>query len=260
MAHVQTNKAAETVLADPSWKDLYIIGGVSCFVFVALILVAVIAYFIWPYTPGFTTVEDIFRTLHDNRIGGLISLDFFMVAGALMSIPIELALYVALKQVNKSYALIALVLVLFSIALCFQSRPIAEVVYISDQYTAATTDLARSQYLSAGEALLAHFNGTAWILYTILGGISGLIFSLLMFRSRIFGKLTAYTGIVLSVAGLGVFIPVIGIPLSLLATIGGVLWFIMIGRGLLRAGLLRQAPSTLHEDGKPTGLYEEMKR
>jgi hypothetical protein len=153
-----------------------------------------------------------------------------------VSIPVNIALYVALKPVNKSYALIALVLALFSIAVCIQARPIAEVVYVSDQYAAATTDQARSQYLAAGEALLAHFNGTSWVLYTILTGVSGLIYYLLMLRSPIFGKITGYTGIILTLAGLGIFIPVIGIPLSLLATIGAVLWYIMIGLGLFRAG------------------------
>lgn len=241
MAYIQTKKAAETVSVDHSWKDLYITGGISCIVFVALILIAVIAYFIWPYTPGFTSVEDILTTLHDNRIGGLISLDLFMVLGVLASIPIELALYVALKQVNRSYALIALVLVLLAIVLCFQARPLAEAVYISDQYASATTDLAKSQYLSAGEALLSHFNGTAWILYTLLTGISGLIFSLLMLRSHIFGKWTALTGIILTVASFGIFIPVIGIPLSLLATFGGVVWFSMIGRELFGAARQKQA-------------------
>jgi hypothetical protein len=239
MAQVQASQKAETGLEDPSWKELYAAGGLSCIVFLALILSAVIAYFIWPYTPGFTTVEHVFTTLHSNLIGGLVSLDVLMVASVLVSIPINLALYLALKPVNKSYALIALVLALFSIAFCLQARPIAEVVYVSDQYAAATTELARSQYLSAGEALLAHFNGTGWILYTLLTGVSGLIYSLLMLRSRIFGKYTAYVGIVLTLAGLGIFIPVVGIPLSLLATIGAVLWYGMIGRELLRAGRLK---------------------
>lgn len=241
MVYAQVNKAAETGLADPSWRDLYVVGGLSCIVFVVLILAAVVAYFIWPYTPGLTSVEDIFTTLHNDRIGGLVSLDIFMIAGELVMIPVEIALYVALKQVNKSYALIALVLVILSIATCFQGRPIAEVAYLSDQYAAATTDLARSQYLSAGQALLPYFNGTGWILYTVLSGVSGLIFSLLMFRSHIFSKLTAYTGIVLCISGLGIFIPVIGIPLALLATIGGVLWYAMIGRELLRAARQSQA-------------------
>lgn len=242
MVYTQVNKAAETGLADPSWRDLYVVGGLSCIVFVAVILAAFVAYFIWPYTPGLNSVEDIFAALQDDKIGGLVSLDLFMVVGELVMIPIGIALYVALKQVNKSYALIALVLVILSIATCFQGRPIAEVAYLSDQYAAATTDLARSQYLSAGQALLPYFNGTGWILYTVLTGVSGLIFSLLMFRSHIFSKLTAYTGIVLSISGLGIFIPAIGIPLALLATIGGVLWYAMIGREFLRAG--RMMPVT----------------
>jgi hypothetical protein len=248
MARVQANHVLETGQAEQSWKGLYVAGGLASIVFVAVILAAVVAYFIWPYTPGFTSAEHIFGTLQDNRIAGLMSLDLLMVVAVLVSVPIELALYVALKQVDRSYALIALVLVLLSVVLCLQSRPIAEVVYVSDQYAAATTELARSQYLAAGEALLAHFNGTAWMLYTVLTGFSGVIFSLLMFRSHVFGKLTGYTGIVLSIAGIGVFIPAIGIPLSLLATVGGVLWYVMIGRELLLMVRSGQAPSRYSAD------------
>ncbi len=243
MTYLPGNKVMENKTRDPSWKELYIIGGISCIIFVVLILVAVIAYFIWPYTPGVSSVENIFRTLHDNRIAGLISLDLFMVVAEIVAIPIELALYVALKRVNESYALIALIFALLSIALCFQARPIAEIVYLSDQYSAATTDLARSLYLSAGESLLTTFNGTAWVLFTIFAGLSGLIYSFLMLRSDVFSKLTAYTGMILSIAGVGVFIPVIGIAISLLATIGGVLWFALIGRELLRTMRQKTLPA-----------------
>ena len=242
MAYAQGKKAANTNVADPRWKDLYMLGAAACVVFILLILVAVGAYFIWPYTPGVSSVESIFSTLQGNRVGGLISLDLFLVLGVLVSIPVGLALYAALKQVNEPYALFALVLILLSVALCLQSRPIAEVVYLSDQYAAATTDAARSQCLAAGQALLSHFNGTAWMLYTVLGGLANIVYSLLMLRSRIFSKWTAYAGLVLSVAGLGIFIPVIGVPLALVATLGGVLWFALIGRELLRAGRQIHAP------------------
>jgi multisubunit Na+/H+ antiporter MnhB subunit len=39
--------------ADPRWKDLYRIGGIASLLLAGLIAFAVIAYFIWPYTPGF---------------------------------------------------------------------------------------------------------------------------------------------------------------------------------------------------------------
>lgn len=46
-----------------------------------------------------------------------------------------------------------------------------------------------------------------------------------MVRSEAFSKATAYTGIGLSIVGFGFWIPVIGVVLSLLGTMGGVAWY-----------------------------------
>ena len=61
---------------------------------------------------------------------------------------------------NESYALLALVLGLIAAVLIVPARPISELFSLSELYAAATTDAARSQYLAAGEAILALFDGT----------------------------------------------------------------------------------------------------
>jgi hypothetical protein len=218
------------------WIDLYKIGCFSCIVFVTSIAIAVIAYFIWPYTPGFTSVENIFILLQANRMGGLVSLDFLMVIlMPIMILPI-LALYASLKTVNESYAMIALVLGLIGNTTIFAGRPVAEMAYLSDQFAAATSEVTKSQYLAAGEALHALFNGTAWMSSMFLIGISGSINSLLMLRSKVFTRATALVGLVVSIAGLGFLLPVIGPILSLAATIGGVIWYLQIARTFYQLG------------------------
>ena len=218
------------------WSDLYKIGCISCLVFIASIVIAVIAYFIWPYTPGLTSVENIFTLLQDNRMGGLISLDILMVLlMPIMIFPI-LALYAALKSVNESYAIIALVLGLIGNTIIFAGRPVAEMAYLSDQFTTATSESAKAQYLAAGEALHALFNGTAWMASMFLIGISGTINSLLMFRSNVFSKAAAYVGLIVSIGGFGFFFPGIGAILSLTATIGGVVWYLQVARVFYQLG------------------------
>ena len=64
----------------------------------------------------------------------------------------------------------------------------------------ATTDAAKSQCIAAGEALLALFDGIGWFLNTLLGGLSLLVSSLLMLRSNVYSKATAYVGILTSIA------------------------------------------------------------
>lgn len=223
---------------DMRWKDLYRIGGIASLLLSVLIAFAVIAYFIWPYTPGFASTEDIFNSLQTDRLGALFSLDVMMLVTAPVDIFLFIALYAALKRINESYALIALVLGLMSIALLIPTKPLSELVYLSDQYAMSATDAARSQYLAAGEALLAMAGGTAWINFSLFSNISFLLSSVLMLRSKSFSRATATIGIVNSIFALGIIIPVFMIQaiLGLGATLVGTLWFILLGRGFLRMG------------------------
>jgi len=227
-----------TRMVESRWRDLYRIGGVSSLLLAGLVAFAVIAYFIWPYTPGFASTETIFVTLNTDRLGALFSLDVMMLVTAPIDILLFIALYVALKRVNESYTLIALVLGLMAIALLIPTKPLAELVFLSEQYAAATTEVARSQYLAAGEALLTLASGTAWIVFSLFSNISFLLSSLLMLRSTDFGKATAYIGIVNSIFALGIIIPVFVIAAicGLGATIVGTMWFVLLARGFFRLG------------------------
>lgn len=217
------------------WIALYKIGGVSFFVIAGLILFAIIAFFIWPYEPGAASTKEIFELLAQDTIGGLMALDLPMLVIVALNILPVLSLYVALKKMNESYALIALVLGLTTVVLLIFARPLLELVELSNRYTAATELDEKKQYLAAGDALLTLFNGTAWFIQTIFFVTWGLINSLLMLKSPIFSKLTAYVGIIVSALGYAFFIPVIGIPLLFVNTIGGILWYVMIGFALFRA-------------------------
>jgi hypothetical protein len=79
----------------------------------------VVIYFIWPYQPGLTSATEIFSTSQVSTFTGLMSLDFFMVIITIILVPFFLAIYVATKQANESYALIALVFGLISCVLAF---------------------------------------------------------------------------------------------------------------------------------------------
>jgi len=223
-------------IPDPRWKDLYRIGCIACAAFPVFIAIAVIAYFIWPYSPGFTSVADIFADLQNNRLGGLVSLDLSVVVLLPVSIFEMLALYAALKRINESYALIALVLGLVGVVLWLMSKPLVEMVYLSNQYAAATSEVEKSHYLAAGEALSAIFTGTAWMLSQFLISISGGISCLLMLRSNLFSRVTAYIGLALTILGVCFWIPRIGPILSLLATISGVIWYALMARDFYRLG------------------------
>jgi hypothetical protein len=226
----------DSVSIDPSWKDLYKMAGVAAIISEVVILLGIVAYFIWPYAPGIKSTESIFQLLKSNPFGGLVSLDLFLFVGNLAGVLLYLALYVSLQHVNKSYALVALVIGLIAVVLLIPSRPLVEMVSLSAQYAKATTAAAKTQYLATGEALLALFNGTGWFMNTLLGGISLLVSSVLMLQGKFYSKATAIVGIITNAVVCGFFIPSLGTILLFLSLPGYMIWYFLLAKKFFQMG------------------------
>jgi hypothetical protein len=240
MSTVKPNPKEDALDAEPRWKDLYTIGGIACILSELVIVLGIVAYFIQPYLPGSASTQEIFAVIQGNKLAGLMGLDFMLLLGNLVGILIYLVLYASLRRVNGSHALIALVLGLMAALLIIPARPIVELFSLSRAYAAANTEVARNAFLAAGETLLSVFSGTAWAANTLLGGISLLISAVLMLRSRIFGKWTAWVGIVTNAAVLAFMLPGgIGALLLFLSLPGYLVWYVQIARRLF--GLARLA-------------------
>jgi hypothetical protein len=242
MIKAQSMQANE--IPDPRWKDLYRIGGIAYLGIGVMVVLAVVAYFIWPYKPGIASTEEVFDLLQTERMVGLISLDMPMFVLILFNIVGLLALYVALKQVNESYALIALVIGLVSATSVIPARPLVELTLLSDQYAAATSAAEQTRLLTAGETLLLSFSGTAWLVQTLLLGVSTMISSVLKLRSPFFRKITAYTGILAGALALGAILPSAAAFFLLANTLMGIAWCLLTASDLLRmAGGGRTSPA-----------------
>jgi hypothetical protein len=146
---------------------------------------------------------------------------FRIVDGGLchLSVPMALALCVALRRTDQSLAAIYLALSLVGAVSFIVARPAFEMLALSQQYAAATTDTQKVVLLAAGETLVAIFHGTTFQVSYILGSINGLILSMIMLRSNVFSKATAYSRITSSVLGFGIFVPTIGLYLSLFSVL-----------------------------------------
>lgn len=232
----QPRDARAVTATDPQWRDLYRVATVAAVGVTLLVIIAIVVFFIWGYAPREVPTAEILDTLQTNLVGALFSLDLVLLITQLIMVAPLLALYVVLRPVNPSYALIALALGLISVVLSIVARPITELVYLSDQYSAATSEAARSQYLAAAETLVAIFDGTAWMIYTVFLALSTLITSVLMLDSPHFTRLTAWIGIALGVTSLGFFMPVVGPLLLLVATFGGIVWYVLVARVFYRLG------------------------
>lgn len=238
----------EPAPVDPRWRDLYRLAGIAAVLSEGVILLGIVTYFIWPYAPGSTSTEAILLLLQRDLVGGLVSLDLFLVVGNLLSIFIFLALYVSLKPVNASYALAALAVGLVGLVLLIPARPIMELVALSGSYAAATTDAARSQILASAGALLALFDGTGWFMNTLLGALSLLTSSVLMLRSPTYSKPTAYAGMVTNALVCGFFIPVLGKLLLFVSLPGYMLWYVLLARRFFQMGRSALRPTSIIRD------------
>jgi hypothetical protein len=242
------NQITTVETSNSDWKSLYRVGGVATLIAGVLFrrnIAAEISLFS-EYKPPIT-VSNWFALLHSNRLLGLSYLNIFdLVNYALVSL-MFLALYAVLRRVNKSYMAIAMLLAFLGIAVYFASNTALSMLSLSDQYAASTTDAQRTMLLSSGEALLtinrftspgAH-PGSGGYMSLLLIAAAGMVTSIVMLRSNVFNRTTAYVGILASAFDLAYCISYVFMPsvdnelLSIIfMPVAGLLlmiWHIMVG-------------------------------
>jgi len=227
-SHQRMNESHATI-ADSAWKPLYRVGGAAALTIVVLFVLQIIVFVA---SPPPSTVIGYFTLFHKNGLLGLLDLDLLSLADYVLFVPMFLALYAALRRASPSFMAIATTLALVGIAVYFASNTAFSMLSLSNQYAAATTDAQRSMFEASGQAMLAIYQGTAFDVSYVLLSVAPLIISVVMLRSTLFGKVTAYVGIVANVIGLGFFVPTIGVFLSLISVVGLQIWYVLIARGL----------------------------
>jgi Domain of unknown function (DUF4386) len=161
----------------------------------------------------------------------------------LLFIPFTLALYDALKGINRNLMLLASVciglFVILDLAITWPNY--AALITLSDRYTAAASTTAKAATVIAATAPAVTLESGLFGFYAIVVPGIGILLAGLVMRKGVFGKATAWTGIatgifaVLAVVGpyvynaLGIFV--------VLASLLTMLWVMMVGYHLFRLGL-----------------------
>jgi hypothetical protein len=140
---------------------------------------------------------------------------------------------------------IAAILAFIGIAVNFATSKLFSLLTLGDLYAAATTAAMKSQFLAAGQAALA-VSALGGISGSVEGGIplavAGLIVSAVMLRSNILGKVVGYVGILANGIGLVMYFDaalspaLAGSPFFGVFFLLSVIWFVLVGRKLLRIG------------------------
>ena len=217
--------------AEDRWHLLYRTAAIAALLSVALFLFQIVAFFVWPPP---STVAGHFALLHARPLVGLVSLDFVIILDEVLGIPILLALYLSLHREHESWVLIATGLSLVSTVCFISGNPSLNMLYLSQQYSAATSAAMRDGLLGAGQAVLSSWLGTPCQSAYVVGTIAMLILSCVMLRSAFFSKFTAYVGIVAAIVSFGLYVPRIGVYISILSVVAMQIWYVMLALTLFR--------------------------
>ena len=250
------NQVPDSVTSDSDWKGIYRVGGMAAMIAGVLFrrnIAAEIGLFSGQASP--VTVSSWFELLQNNRLLGLTYLNIFDIVNYLLLSLMVLALFAALNRTHKSHMAIAALLGLLGIAVYLASNTAFSMLSLSDQYASAGSDVERTALLAAGQALLAinRFSnpgshpGTGGYISLLLIAAGGILTSVVMLRSAVFNRFTAYVGILagsFDIAYCTVFtlLPVVdhGSLALIFMPAGGLflmIWHIMVGWRLYQLGV-----------------------
>ena len=247
MTEVNPGTRMSSEVSHDRWQFLYRTAAISALISVALFLFQIVAFFVWPPP---STVIGHFTLLQSRPLVGLVSLDFIIIVDEVLAIPICLALYLSLHRVHESLTLLATALSAASIVCFLIATPALNMLYLSRQYAIATTSADREALLGAGQAVLSSWLGTPYQVGYVLGSIDMILISIVMLRSTTFSRFAAYMGILSGAIGFGVYVPKVGIFISILSVVGMQIWYVMIALILLRLSKGGSSVSNLQKTGR----------
>lgn len=223
---------------DPHYAALYRVAGAGAILTALLIPLQVVAFIVWPLPEG--GAADWFAVFRENPVRGLVSYDVLILFEEVLLIPILLALFVLLERGARSTMAVAAAMWLVSIALFIGANTGFEMLTLATRHAEAADEVARGAYLATGEGMLAAYmgNGTSFVMGYLLATIAGLLVGAAMLRSQVFHPVAAWAVIVANLLGFGLFVPGVGILLSLVSVLILGCWYALIGWRLV--GLPRE--------------------
>jgi hypothetical protein len=241
-ASMSHTKESALIKIDAGRARLYRLGSMAA----VLIIITGLLEIVITFLPGgyfsADTISDWFALLQNNWFLGLRNLGLLNIIMTLLGIPMFLALYTSLQDVDQPFPALALIFSLVGVAVFYSTNRAFSMFDLSHQYAAATTDAQKTILLAAGQAMLSvgesHTPGT--FMGFFLSELAGILISAVMLRSGIFNKAAAYSGMIgfsllLAYDICVSFLPGLSAPALIFAMAGGLLslaWYVLIARRL----------------------------
>ena len=215
-----------------TWNLLYKVGGIAAICSVALIPIQIVIFTVW--MPP-TEVLDWFALFQENWLLGLLSLDFLYILNNSLILLLYLALYLRLKEANPSLMTIAFLVGVVGATVYYASNTGFEMLTLSNLYAAAETTAEKAMLMASARTMLTIYTGTAFNSYYVLNGIALLLISIVMLKSEIFSKASAYWGLA---AAIFMSIPstagTIGLIFALVSLIPWTVFCILVARRFIK--------------------------
>ncbi|MBN2386770.1 MAG: hypothetical protein JXB85_07090 [Anaerolineales bacterium] len=221
------------------WNPLFKIGAIAPLVTLAVYLTQSLSYAFGPAIPA--TQTEWFAVYQQNKLLGLLYLNAFDTFSIAILGLMFLAVFVALKDIHPTTMALAAFFAFLGISVFVTTRAfmVSAFVSLNARYAAATSDVLRGELIAAGQAILSPARATPETIGFLFLAVAGLLISLVMRRSQIFGGGVFYVGILGCVLTFADQISLVLAPslARMLMPVNGFLWLVwwlLISRGLFR--------------------------
>lgn len=241
MTIVMQNQRVNLGAVESTLKSLYTIGGMAALLQLVVILGYSVALGLLGPKP--TSAEEYFIIQQSSRLESVLRGDFLLLILIGLYLGTFPAMYAALRRIDPVYTALATLFTIMAVAGTFATESTFALLHLGEQFAVATTEVARGQFLAAGEAVIAAdmWHSSAAYMGGILLQGAGVMISLIMRRSRDFSKVTAYSGLLgngldLVQHVLHPFLPGVSAVIQMVMGLFYFVWYPMLGRDLLRLG------------------------
>jgi Domain of unknown function (DUF4386) len=215
---------------------LYRIAAFAALATVVVTIVQIVLGVLWPppdFAPTAVAAANILAMAQANPALTFLRLDGLMILDYLLLIVVYTALYAALRRSNPSLMLLATALALIAITLYLASNPAATMLVLARKYS--DSGATGSGIVSAAQAVLVDFQGTAFLVHYVAMGIAGMLVARVMLQSDVFSRTTALAGLT---QGAMMLVPVtfgtVGLLFALGSLVPFIIWFVLIALRLFR--------------------------
>ena len=228
-----------------NWNLLYKLGSIAA---IGAVLVGIVEIAITFFPGGNASQESVYEWFlfcQQSPFLGLRNLGLLNIFLNTLAIFTYLALYGVHRQTPyQPLAALAVIISFLGIGVFFATNRAFAMLGLSQQFAVAADEAQRAALIAAGQAMLSvgasHSPGT--FLAFFLSESAGVLISVVMLRSNVFGRLAAYAGILgFSILLLFEFITsffsglvTATMILSMLGGLMSMVWYILIARRLFQ--------------------------